>query len=113
MERLTTALLVGGFALMAGSDTVHAKQARCFTAETGFYSCQFEGLKGDFSPGSFSFASNENGSGMMQIVEPGVGQLFFYDPVSGRSFDVGIYDRDKQDGACWVGRQAGNKFCVY
>lgn len=106
-----TTCILGLFILAAttGQDAV-AKDAKCFETHIGHYPCDFRATGRD---GSFEASSTEHGIRLLQIVEPGVGEMFIRDEETDRTFRAGIYYRSNDDRACWRNPEDETRFCAY
>ena len=105
--------IVFGSALVAAmivSSMAHAKSARCFTTDDGYYNCYFKSHGGD---GSFTISAPGYPTIVMTMIRRGVGYVDA-NFGSGRYVSFpGEYHRSRQDGACWISNTTGHQVCAW
>jgi hypothetical protein len=108
MKRL---FLLFVFAVIGLSTLAHAKSARCFTTDDGYFPCQF---KATDKAGSFEIRSDRDPNLGYTIIidEPGFASGFVI--IDGRSISVGgMFVRQRDDGACWNNPELNLKVCAW
>jgi hypothetical protein len=99
-------LLIVGVA-MCLSTLAHAKPARCFTTDDGYYQCDFRGLD---SSGSFRLSARGYPTYTLNVEN---GFAFGTMTLSGNSVSLpGRYVRSPDDGACWQNPETNTKICA-
>ena len=110
MNKVTFLAVFTAFILSSVS-LAHAKSARCFTTDDGYFPCQFMATD---KVGSFEIRANrDKGLGYSIIVEePGFASGFVI--IGGRSIAVGgMFVRQRDDGACWNNPELNVKVCAW
>lgn len=87
----------------------HAKPARCFTTDDGYYPCDFRGLD---RAGSFTIRAAGYPTFTLEVDRPG----FAYGFVNFGDRNIplpGQYVRSRDDGACWQNPETNTKICAW
>ena len=107
-EKILGAVLLGGV-LVAVCVPAHAKRARCFSSDDGYYSCNFRSLDTD---GSFETSAEGYPTYTLQVDRPGFAYGFL-DLGAGNVSLPGEYVRQSDDPACWANPDTSTKICAW
>lgn len=104
--KLGKLVFAGAAALIASH--AHAKPARCFTTDDGYYQCDFRGLD---DSGSFRISASGYPTYTLNVED---GFAFGVMTLSGNSVSLpGQYVRSREDGACWQNPETSTKICAW
>lgn len=102
-------LLIALAVLPAGAFCAHAKPARCFTTDDGYYPCDFRVLDRD---GSFEISAPGVPTYSLWIDRPGFAAGFVN--LGGRNIGLpGMYVRRSDDPACWSNPETDTRICAW
>lgn len=101
-------VVILGHALTATA--AHAKPARCYTTDDGYYACEFQSLD---KAGSFTITAPGKPTFTLEVDRPGFA-FGLADFGSGRAVALpGMFVRSREDGACWHNPETEVKICAW
>ncbi len=102
--------LVAAMAFVIGiPSAAHAKPARCFTSDDGYFKCDFRRTD---RAGSFEISARGRPGYSMIVEESGFASGYLR--VGGRGIPInGMFVRQRDDGACWNNPEQNVKVCAW